>query len=277
MGTVSEGVMRQAATAVAQKGEEGKEILRVSGVTVRFGGVTALDRVSFQVKRGDVCGLIGPNGAGKTTLFNCVTNLYQITSGNIHFNGKRIDGVCPHDVISRGIARTFQNLGVYPGMTVLENVMLGAHHAVKERIFGTLFRPRRAGREEGLLQDMCLSIIGDLGLSSVAYCKAGSLSYGTLKRVEIARALASRPQLLMLDEPAAGLTHAEVAEFGELVLKVRSTYGLTVLLVEHHMGLVMGICHRLVVLNVGKLLVEGTPSEVRSNPAVIAAYLGHPA
>ncbi|MFZ3288990.1 MAG: ABC transporter ATP-binding protein [Telluria sp.] len=237
----------------------------------------ALDNVSFQVKAGEICGLIGPNGAGKTTLFNCVTNLYRLSSGSIHFNGEKIDAVRPHDIISRGIARTFQNLGIYPGMTVLENVLLGAHHAVKERVFGALFRPGRAAREEAVLKDMCLSIIADLGLGALAGCKAGSLPYGTLKRVEIARALASRPQLLMLDEPAAGLTHAEVAEFGELVMKVRSTYGLTVLLVEHHMGLVMGICHRLVVLNVGKLLAEGTPSEVRSNPAVIAAYLGHAA
>jgi branched-chain amino acid transport system ATP-binding protein len=254
-----------------------KPLLRLRDVSVRFGGVTALDGVGFDVQSGEICGLIGPNGAGKTTLFNCITRLCRIAQGSIVFAGRRIEAVPARAVIGLGIARTFQNLGVYPQMTVLENVLLGAHHGVEHGIAGTLLRPRRAGREERTLKERCRAILRDLDLESVAEAPASALPYGSLKRVEIARALAASPRLLLLDEPAAGLTQAETAAFAELILQVREAFRLTVLLVEHHVGLVMSLCSRVVVLHVGRKLAEGPPAQIRSAPDVIEAYLGRAA
>jgi len=252
-------------------------LLDVEDVSVRFGGVRALDGVALKLWSGEICGLIGPNGAGKTTLFNCVTRLRNISGGAITFSGKRIDALPARQIISTGIARTFQNLGIYPAMTVLENVLLGARHLAGGSVFKTLFRPLQTDRQEHEMRDQCRLVLRDLELEAIAHVRADSLPYPTLKRVEIARALAAQPKLLLLDEPAGGLTHGEVAEFGDLVTRLRETHGLTILLVEHHMGLVMNLCSRLVVLHLGRNLAEGNPAEIRENPEVVSAYLGRAA
>ena len=249
-------------------------LLQVEGVSVRFGGVRALDDVSLTLAEGEICGLIGPNGAGKTTLFNGITRLYDTSGGSIRLAGRAIDRIHPRHVVAAGIARTFQNVGLYGGMTVLENVLLGAHHAASQSMLGSLLRPAAARRDEHALVERCRAILDELDLDTQRDEPAGALPYPTQKRVEIARALAARPRLLLLDEPAGGLTHGEVAQFGELVRRIRDAHGLTVLLVEHHMGLVMGLCSRLIVLHLGRNLAQGTPAEVRANPEVVAAYLG---
>jgi branched-chain amino acid transport system ATP-binding protein len=249
-------------------------LLAVNSVSVGFGGVRALDNVTCAVYRGEICGLIGPNGAGKTTLFNCITRLYALSEGSITFAGRRIDRLQARRIIEIGIARTFQNLGLYPGMSVLENVALGAHHRYRSGFVDTIARPWRADADEHQILLGCREILGELDLGSVANELASSLPYGTLKRVEIARALASKPQLLLLDEPAAGLTYQEVVRFAKLLGRIRDTFHITLLLVEHNMGLVMDLCSRLLVLNFGQLLAEGTPAQVRSNAAVVSAYLG---
>jgi branched-chain amino acid transport system ATP-binding protein len=255
----------------------GEPLLTVENVSVRFGGVRALDDVSCQVRAGEICGLIGPNGAGKTTLFNCITRLYSVATGAISFAGRRIDALPAREIISLGIARTFQNLGIYPDMTVLENVALGAHHSHGGRFFETVVRPWTSDAREREINTWCRSILHALNLDAVVQERGGNLPYGTLKRVEIARALAARPRLLLLDEPAAGLNHGERIEFGNLIKRIRDEFELTVLLVEHEMGLVMGLCGRLVVLNLGRVLAEGSPAEISRNPTVVTAYLGEAA
>jgi branched-chain amino acid transport system ATP-binding protein len=252
-------------------------LLRVENVSVRFGGVRALGGVSCAVHEAEICGLIGPNGAGKTTLFNCITRLYPLASGAIHLGEDRIDALPARMIVQRGIARTFQNLGIYPDMSVLENVALGAHHAQGGRFFETVARPLASDAKERAITAACRDILRALDLERVAQSRAGNLPYGTLKRVEIARALAARPRLLLLDEPAAGLNHAERVAFGDLIRRIRDEFSLTVLLVEHQMGLVMGLCSRLLVLHLGQLLAEGTPREIGANPAVVSAYLGEAA
>ncbi|SFV11538.1 ABC transporter ATP-binding protein [Pseudoduganella namucuonensis] len=252
-------------------------LLEIEDVSVRFGGVQALGNVTLSVEAGEICGLIGPNGAGKTTLFNCVTRMCGITGGAIRFDGARIDTLPARDIIAAGVARTFQNLGVYPRMTVLENVMLGAHHIWGGATLDTLLRPRSTDRAERRMLDWCRDVLRELGLEAVAHELAGAMPYATLKRIELARALAARPRLLLLDEPAGGLTHGEVAEFGELVRRMRDRHQLTILLVEHHMGLVMSLCGRLAVLHLGRNLAQGTPAEIRAHPDVIGAYLGRAA
>lgn len=254
-------------------GSEGP-VLSIENVDVRFGGIHALKGVSLSVNGGEICGLIGPNGAGKTTLFNSITRLNTVTAGSIRLRGRAIEAVPARQIIGLGIARTFQNLGIYRAMTVLENVMLGAHHLTGGRFFETMLRPGRARRVEKETEQRCRSILDDLNLAGVADELAGSLPYATQKRMEIARALAARPALLLLDEPAGGLTHSEVTEFGELVSRVRDHHGVTIVLIEHHMGLVMGLCDRVEVFHLGRNLVSGTPKEVKANPAVIDAYLG---
>ena len=249
-------------------------LIEVQDAHVQFGGVRALAGVSCAVYRNEICGLIGPNGAGKTTLFNCITRLYDLTAGSITFTGQRIDRLSADQIIRLGIARTFQNLGLYTGMTVLENVALGAHHRYRTGFVDVIARPWLADAEEKQHLEECRAILDELDLARVAEESAGNLPFGSLKRVEIARALASHPQLLLLDEPAAGLTHSEVARFGRLIERIRKRFEVTVLLVEHNMNLVMELCGRLLVLNFGQLLAEGTFAEIRRDPAVISAYLG---
>lgn len=230
-------------------------LLSLRDLTLRFGGIVALDGVSLDVDEGTIAGLIGPNGAGKTTAFNVVTRLYTPDSGGLEFDGTSLLSAAPHDVIGRGIARTFQNINLFSSMSVLENVLVGAHTG----------RGGVAAAQE---------MLDYVGLGDRVNRLASALPYGTQKRVELARALVSRPRLLLLDEPAGGLNHGEVEELGGFIKQLRSDFGLTVLLVEHHMGLVMGISDHVSVLSFGRRIAAGTPDEVRSNPDVIEAYLG---
>ncbi len=253
---------------------EGAALLQVRDITITFGGLVALDSVSFEVPENTIVGLIGPNGAGKTTMFNCITRLYKPDRGSITFNGQDLLTVPAHGVSAKRICRTFQNLALFPSMTVLENVLVGRHHLLKVDPVSSSLRLPHVTNEEKAARARADELLDYLQLMPYRDQLVRSLPYGIQKRVETARALIGEPKLLLLDEPAGGLNHEEVLKLGDEIKELQRRFNLTILLVEHHMSLVMGISDHVAVLDFGKRIAFGTPAEVRANPAVIEAYLG---
>jgi branched-chain amino acid transport system ATP-binding protein len=249
-------------------------LLEIADVSMRFGGIVALESVTFSVDRGRIVGLIGPNGAGKTTLFNCLSRLYRQGRGDIRLNGQSLGHCAPSDIAALGVGRTFQAPALFASMSVLDNVKVGAHARGHNSPLADALTLPHARREEHEFDETARAMLSFVGLENMAQRSAASLPLGARKRVELARALAAQPSLLLLDEPAGGLNHKEVAELGTLIRSIRDQLGITVLLVEHHMGLVMSLSDQVVVLNFGRVIADGSPEEVRCNPAVTEAYLG---
>jgi branched-chain amino acid transport system ATP-binding protein len=249
-------------------------LLTLSDCTITFGGLVAVDSVNLELRKGELIGLIGPNGAGKTTVFNLITGVYHPTTGSINLNGKDIDGQRPHEIAAEGIARTFQNIRLFGSLSALDNVRVGAHTHVRYSMAAALARTPAFRDQDHLLTNKCIHLLHVLGLGAFKDVEARSLPYGEQRRLEIARALGSDPRVLLLDEPTAGMNPHETRELMEVIKSIRDEFGLTILLIEHDMRVVMGICERIYVLDYGKVIAEGKPDEIRANPAVIEAYLG---
>ena len=249
-------------------------IVSFRNVCMYFGGVKAIDNISFDVEKGKIFGIIGPNGAGKSTLFNVLTGVYIPTSGDVCFHGNPVNKLMPHVITGSGIARTFQNIKLFDSETVLDNLKVAYYSKISYNVADALLRTRKFREEEARIERESMEILTFLGLEKYANQKAGSLPYGEQRRIEIARALCCKPEVLLLDEPAAGMNPAEVDSLNELILSIRDHYHLTVLVVEHQMRLVMSICDELLVVNFGKKLLQGKPEEVKNDPQVLEAYLG---